>query len=282
MRPISLTLRGAVFRLLVATAFVLTGCENADKLGTPSVLIAPEYADGTPLWAVAPLRNESGVSGVDTATLSDQLVYAVQQVRGLRVVPLNRTLAAMRASGIPSVDNPAQARRLAEVMGVDAVIVGSVTAWDPYNPPKIGMSLALFTRQGAMKPAPVMVGSDGKPVPPPAPGPGPDPSPGTGRGVDPVTLKTAPTEPPPPPPGMANRPTSTASEHLDGSNHEVQAAVKDYAEGRHETVSALGWRRYLSSVRLYADFACHRMVERLLDAERQRVGSPSPAVTAAR
>lgn len=261
----------AAAALAIAACSLIAACATQDKLGNPRILAAPAYEGGAPLWAFVPLRNESGVSTVDTATLTDQLVYAAQQVQGLRVVPLNRTLAAMRAAELVGIDSPAQARRLAEIMGVDGIVVGSVTAWDPYDPPKLGMSLALFARPGAMRPPPAL-GPDGKPLAPPPPP----------EGVDPVTLRTSPTPPLTPPPGWSDRPAATASEHLDGANHAVQAAVKDYAEGRHETISALGWRRYLASSRLYADFACYRMVERLLDAERQRVALPAPVAAAGR
>lgn len=257
--------------VLVTT--IVAGCASSDdKLSVPTTLSAPAYEGGEPLLAVAPLRNESGTSLPDIGALTDQLVAQVGQVRGMRVVPLNRTLAAMRASEIANVDSPATARKLAEVMGVDGVIVGTLTAWDPYNPPKIGMNLALFLRPGSMRPALApAIGADGKPL-----APGGSPAGIKETGVDPVTLRTSAREPATPPREWLDRPAATASEHLDGANHAVQQAVKDYAEGRHETVSALGWRRYLASVRLYADFACYRMMDRLLDAERRRAGQSAP------
>jgi len=66
-------------------------------------------------------------------------------------------------------------------------------------------------------------------------------------------------------------PVAFASEHLDGRNHEVQMAVQNYAAGRSDTVSALGWRRYLASMPLFAEFASNRLAERLIESERLRL-----------
>jgi len=55
---------------------------------------------------------------------------------------LNRTIAAMRALRMSDLKSPAEVRQLASELGVDGVIVGSITAWDPYDPPKLGIALA--------------------------------------------------------------------------------------------------------------------------------------------
>ena len=109
------------------------------------------------------------------------------------------------------------------------------------------MSLAIFSRSEAM-------------------GAGESPGP-----IDPLLMQRAVSDV-----GLEPGPTgpealSVVSEHLDGSNHGVQMAVRGYAEGRHETISSLGWRRYLASMPLFTEFACHEMVGRLLDAERLRL-----------
>jgi hypothetical protein len=36
-------------------------------------------------------------------------------------------------------------------------------------------------------------------------------------------------------------------------------------------VSALGWRRYLASMPLFAEFASNRLAERLIESERLRL-----------
>lgn len=216
-------------------------------LTAPYALFMPERNDA--LFAVAPLRNESGTSVVDTMTVSDALTKQLHEVRGVTVVPLNRTLGAMRVLGLRSVDTPDDAHALIETLGVDALVVGTITAYDPYNPPKMGMSLALFVRPGSLMTA----GSVRR------------------ESVDSRAIRASATEEGVPFPEWERAPASVASEHLDGANHDVQAAVRTYGEGRSSTVSALGWRRYLASMPLYADFVCYRLTERLLESERLRL-----------
>ncbi len=232
----------------VIAAF-LTGCTApTTDLRLPAPLVAPYDArSGDVLWAIAPLRNETGVSVVDGAGIADTLAATFQEARGISTVPVNRTLAAMRALGMDEIASGADARRLALAMGVDGVIAGTVTAWDPYDPPRLGMSLALYSRPGGAR----LVDDDAV--------------------VDPRSLTSSPTERRLPPAGAGDAPLSTVAEHLDGANHEVLAALRAYAEGRHDPNSALGWRGYLASMSLFTKFASHRLAGNLLDKERLRL-----------
>ena len=68
-----------------------------------------------------------------------------------------------------------------------------------------------------------------------------------------------------------NGPLSVVSEVLDASNHGILLRVQEFGEGRSQPDSGLGWLAYTKSMTLYTQFACHRMVELLLDAERHRL-----------
>lgn len=235
--------------VLVVCSLLSAGCvTTSTELRFPTSHVAPySTIDGDVLWAVAPLRNETGVSVVDTLAIADSFAATFQEVRGVSVVPVNRTLGAMRAMGIQSVDSASDARRLAMELGVDAIVVGSVTAWDPYNPPRIGLSLALYGRPGTDR-----LG-DG------------------GAVIDPRTLTAAASDNQLPSARGSEAALSVASAHLDAANHEVLMAVQRYAEGRHNPETALGWRGYLASMSLFTKFACHQMAGRLLDQERLRL-----------
>ena len=246
-------LRRAALALGLAALAALSACAPRDTLNPPDVLVAPYHpATGDVLWAVAPLVNESGVSFVDTGMIADQIIHSIDQVRGLACLPLNRTLAAMRARGMTSVASPQDARALANALGVDGLIVGVVAAFDPYDPPKIGLKLALFARNPGVESA----------------------------SLDPLRLQISYTE--------SDRriatqyltkPVATVSEHLDAANHEVQMEVRRYATGRHEAESAIGWRAIMASMDLYTQFASFVAVSRLIDQERIRLAQP-PAATA--
>ena len=245
--------RCAVLALAVSLVSFL-GCERfqkPDELTQPRVTQAPYDASlGEVLWAVIPLTNESGTELVDPLVISDKLVAAAEEVRGVRAVPLNRTLQALNALDLKGVRTPAEVRQLAAAMGVDGIILGSITAYDPYDPPTIGLSLALYARTSAME------------------------SPDAGASLDPRTLTASPTETRPPPTSLGDRPAAVVSANLDANDHSVLIALREYAEGRHDPVSALGWRRYTASMGLYTQFAAQHLVAALVEQEHQRLAPP--------
>jgi hypothetical protein len=235
----------AVSLLLIAHAIPACNKDDRAKLHAPEVLIAPYSSTrGEALWAVAPLANESGSSVPDALAISDALVAKVAETQGINCVPMNRTLAAIRAMGNRPINTPAAARALANTLGVDAVLVGSITAYDPYDPPTVGLSLALMARERS--PNALL--------------------------DDPMRLSSAPTDQATPlHSGWLDQPVSTIAEHLDAQNHQTLMNLRQYATGRHDAGSALGWRSYLVSMDLYTEFATHYTLGRLLDQERLRI-----------
>lgn len=231
------------------TSLPLTGCQSKPELVAPEVVVAPYGATNmqTPVFAVAPLRNESGVSVADTLRVGDALCARLAEVRGIAALPLNRTISAMRALRMSEVRTPEDARRLAAAVGADALIVGSVTAYDPYDPPKMGLTLGLYARPGS-----VLTTQTSAPL-------------------DLKAMQTQPDETAWSSATFADKPLNVVSEHLDAANHEVLMNVQRYAEGRHRSGTALGWERYIKSMDLYTDFAASWAVQRLMQQERLRV-----------
>jgi hypothetical protein len=233
------------------TAPLLGGCAGRDRLVAPSEHRAPyDTSRGQPMWAVVPLRNESGTSAADAAAISDAVVGAAAQTKGLRVLPLNRTIEAMRALEMAGPQSPDDLKKLAEALGVDGVIVGSITAYDPYDP-VLGLALALYTRPGSL----------------------------AARTAEPIDTRTLSFQPTDykyfPQSNFKEAPASVASLHLDGKNQGVQMEVREYAKGRTEAESALGWRRYLKSMGLFTEFSAWVAVGRLLDQETLRLAEPA-------
>ena len=139
-------------------------------------------------------------------------------------------------------------------MGVDGLIVGSITAFDPYDPPVLGLSLALYARPGAMD-------LRGDPA------------------VDTRSLQFQPTDYQYfPRSSFEGSPASVISEHLDGKSHGVLIGIQDYAKGRHDPTSAYGWKRFLASMDLFTEFAAWHAVGRLLDHEWIRLAKAAPVV----
>jgi len=127
------------------------GCDPRPPLRDPLTLHNP--FPSTQLWAVAPFSNESGVSHADGSRVADQFVKVIEETEGLSCVALNRTLAAMQTLGMRAVRTDADAVTLLEAMGVDGLVIGTISMWDPYPPPKIGLAAQLYVRPGMTNPA---------------------------------------------------------------------------------------------------------------------------------
>lgn len=226
---------------LLGIAAMEYACAPTEKpLTAPVVTVAPyDTAQGEVLWAVVPLRNESGTSEAEHGVISDKVVSAAEEIRGVRCLPLNRTLEALRALKMGRPTSPADLRLLAQTMGVDGLLVGSITAYDPYTP-IVGLSLALYARD---------------------------------RGAPEQTLDVRKLSSSPAETGISGRsrfserPVAVYSEMLDAKNNQVLMDLKNYAAGRHDEGSAFGWKRYAASMDLYTEFAASRAVDGLIQSE---------------
>ncbi len=226
-------------------AGALAGCDDlfAEHKPAPGPI---EYTlqspyPGVRTFAVAPAVNLSGNRDFDVLAISDSLFEEMQQVGGLNVLPLNKTLAAMQRMGIRTIDSPQMAQHLAEFLGADALVVPAVSAYDPYNPPKIGMILQLYT----------------SPLAPVA-----------------TTMPAGPLAPP-----EAHQPVSQVAAVFNATNQTVLRELRDFAQGRTQRDSALQDEKFLLDADAYTRFVCHAMTRRLMDAERDRLmGLEKPPV----
>jgi len=214
---------------------------------------SPYSAQNPVVWALAPLRNESGTSIANELALSDALVNEIQQVSGVQALPVNRAIGALRVLGLGSIDTPEQARALGAALGADYVLVGTITAYDPYDPPTLGLTLALFEMRTG--PAPSPIASEW------------DPLATRGQPTDRMVVPGSP---------ASDEPVAVVAELLDAADGAVRARVRRYALGRSDPTSALGWQRYIKSMGLYVKFASFEFTQRLLDSERVRLGLSQP------
>ena len=235
----------------IALAVVLGGMAGCSKPPTPRPL---EYSLVSPYrgmhtLAVAPAINVSGKREFDPLTVSDTMFVELQQVHGLTVLPVNKTIAAMQHLRVRSIDSPETAARIAQVMGADGLVIMAVTAYDPYMPPTVGMKVQLYTVRDADEVVPVEPTTqvrrmDGSMVDPPAP---------------------AATEA-----GATRHLAATISAVFNSSNQSVRIELKDFARGRTDYDSALQEEKFLADADAYMRFVCHAMVRRLMEVERSR------------
>lgn len=233
----SMTNRRLLLPMLAAAA-LMSGCARRGPV-INGPLLSPYAEPAT--WAVAPLANESGVSIADGLTAADIIAQEVQKIHGIDALPVQRVLDGMRAMNIGSIDSPATARSLARLIGADGIIVGSITAFDPYRPPRLGLTLQLYTAR-SMALADDLIDNISR-----------APSDTALSGFEPH-----------------DAPASSASAILDAADNGVRLDVEQFARGRTQTNSALNWERYLVVMDLYTQYAADRLLRDLLREERMR------------
>jgi len=243
--------------LLAITCPQLPGCGDYRGASRRHQTPAAPY-EQRQVWAVAPLRNETGSQYADGVAFADDLTHQLTVIHGIDALPVNRVLAAMAAMRLDAVTSKEQALALRDALGVDGLIVGSLTAWDPYDPPKIGIAVELYV----------------DPIHP-------------SRSFDARQLTWAATEDGATPDQRYRRedqPVSTVAAYYDAADPDTRDHLdhfgkdrgKDDGKYRHHA------RLYRISMDLYSEFVSHMVCSRLLEAERVRTtptDGPQPQQT---
>jgi hypothetical protein len=196
------------------------------------------------VWAVAPAVNLSGYRDADPLLQADIVFQQLQQVRGLTVIPVNRVVEVYATLKIDKVQSGEQAALVCDLLGCDGLLVPTVTAYDPYDPPKLGASLQLLTRPMTFT----------RPV-----------------NVDPRELARLATP-------RAVDPTPTAPRMdmvqavgmFDAANGSVREALAGYVAGRHDPIGPMGPREYLVSMDRYSGFVYHELIGEVLNRAAAR------------
>lgn len=94
--------------------------------------------------AVAPFFNLSAEPTVDGRRFAEAYFAALQQTPGFEVVPVGVVEQAIHDHRL-EMSSPDDALKLAEILRVDAVVVGAVTDYSPYYPPRLGLKVAWYS-----------------------------------------------------------------------------------------------------------------------------------------
>jgi hypothetical protein len=233
-------------RSIIATGILLAvlawagGCQQTlpppKPYGTEMQLYVPGKQQV--VWAVAPAINLSGQSHVDALLQADLVFAELQQVHGVTAIPVNRVVEIYARLHIEKVESPEQASLVCDLLGCDALVVPTVTAFDPYDPPKLGASLQLFRKPGRF-------------MRPPA--------------VDLQKLDRAAQEPPVDPMNVSPDAMVQVVGMFDASDGSVRDSVKKYAQGRNDPQGPFGDQEFMESMDRYCGFVYHQLLADLLD-----------------
>ncbi|MCS7032797.1 MAG: hypothetical protein NZ561_02250 [Phycisphaerae bacterium] len=224
-----------VLLTIVGVVAVLGGCQSAKpRYGTERQLFLP--GDRVQVWAVAPAVNLSGIAAVDALLQADLVYQQLQTVTGLKVIPVNRVLEVYASLKLTEIGSSEQAALVCDLLGADALVVPTVTAFDPYNPPKMGASLQLFAKPGNfVRPA----------------------------GLDPRQLARMAA-----PGATESVPADAAMLQVvgmyDATNGSVREKVHQFADGRNDPTGPLGHKEYFVSMDRFSSFVYHDLIEQLL------------------
>ena len=212
----------------------VTGCQPKKEYGTEAQVYLP--GKHRQVWAVAPAVNLSGQE-VDPLLQADDLYEQLQQVHGLTAIPVNRVMQIFAALQISKVQSADQANLVCQELGCDALIVPTVTIYDPYDPPKFGAAVQVFRKGQTELPPNIDVHQLSR-------------------------MATPPPAAPLPPPSQAGFKQSVGV--FDATNGSVRQRLSDYADGRNDPVGPLGQREYLLNMDRYCGFVYHELIVDLL------------------
>jgi len=188
--------------------------------------------------AVAPAINQSGSLDFDPARFGDRMATELSYADGVSVIPVSRVLAALSASGHERVRSRTHALELARAVGADAILVFSVTDYDPYDPPRIGVSAQLY-------------GSSSGP---------------NAGSLDPTALsrwgRLASARDPQRP--RRRNVVAETQKVFDASHDAIVRDIKRYASIRGADDSPFGWRRYVVSQQEFIEYCCFATIRALL------------------
>lgn len=231
-------------RWIAATLLALAASAGCSQRPPQYGVEEPLYlaASKREVWAIAPALNLSGQREVDPLLQADMLYQQMQQVNGVTVVPVNRVAEAYVGLGIEKVTSAEQAALVCDVLGCDALVVPTVTAYDPYDPPKLGASLQMFRKPGSFaRPA----GLDVREL---------------SRMATPAPDESLP----------AKSSFLQAVGMFDAANGSTRDALFRYAAGRNDPLGPLAAREYLVSMDRYCGFVYHQLTEDLVKRMRDR------------
>src|SRR5439155_11357094 len=157
-------MRSFPYKRLALVAAALLCAFSSGCLALPDRILEPQFHNPFPQIyrvAVLPFFNQSAEPTVDSDAVAMAYYNELQAIPGFEVMPVGvarQMLAASIAATGREPRSGVEFQRLARQMGVDAVLVGSVTEYSPYYPPRMGLSVDWYTANPSFHPIPAGYG----------------------------------------------------------------------------------------------------------------------------
>ncbi len=107
--------------------------------------------------AILPFYNLSREPTVDGDSLAIAYYNELQAIPGFEIMPVGVAKQYLQAVG-REPRSGSEFQKLAQAMGVDVVLIGSVSEYSPYYPPRIGLSVDWYAANPGFHPVPVGYG----------------------------------------------------------------------------------------------------------------------------
>lgn len=220
--------------VVLSGTWLLVGCRPAERVVEPAVIANPTL--GPMSIAVAPALNQSGSTDFDANRFADLMAGELSYADGISVIPVSRVLGVLAAQRMEAVESPAHALEIVRALGADAILVFSVTQYDPYDPPSIGITAQLYgTRPGS-----------------------------SGGTVEPVALSRQAALAASSPRRAARGLIGQTQGVFDAASDWVVRDIRHYAACRHGQRSPYGWRKYVVSQQHFIRYCCYATITRLI------------------
>lgn len=141
----------AVFLLVACLVLGLSGCT-----AIPDVRTQPQFHNPFPQLhrvAVLPFVNQSQEPTLDTDRITIAYHNELQKLPGFEVKPVGVVKTQLQAMGI-QFNEATDFQALAQQLDVDVVILGAVTDYTPYYPPRLGMRVHWYAANPGFHPIP--------------------------------------------------------------------------------------------------------------------------------
>ena len=145
------SIRSALLRAAVPCLLALSGCSLIPDVAHQPVVHNP-FPQLTKI-AVAPFFNLSTEPSADGRQFALAYFNELQLIQGFEVIPVGVVEKTIEAYGL-SMSDPREARKLAQILGADAVVIGAITDFTPYYPPRCGLQVEWYAANPHFHPIP--------------------------------------------------------------------------------------------------------------------------------